>query len=363
MGQEGIQTNPSGAQQDRARQHFDRGLRLVAQARLGLNPEDRRSAFLAAASEFERALEQDAGYPGARTNLGYCLIELGRYGDAKREIERAISDAPQDVSARINYAIILKHEQQIEQAESYLRQALAMDPQRGSTYRDLGYLLNERGYFRRAADYLERYLELTPHANDQRAVRERIRLLRQRAEFFELPDRWITHLGVTADLRRRAAATLLDSMVYAAFWLMMVRLLEHVPWAAIRQMPMVLSMIYVYQVVTTHVFGGSIGKMMTNIIVKHDASVSWYDPITARETLRLGPVLIGLLLPRPWNVAIAVLAILWALLSALRHREGRAWYDHVTGCYAVESQHQRRQITAWLVWLLCLIAGVLTMLS
>lgn len=357
------EANPSGVHQDRAKQHVERGLRLVVQARLGLNPEDRRSAFLAAASEFEKALEQDAGYPGARTNLGYCLIELGRYGDAKREIERAMNDAPQDVSARVNYAIILKHEQQIEQAESYLRQALAMDPQRGSTYRDLGYLLSERGYFRRAADYLERYLELTPHANDQRAVRERVRLLRQRAEFYELPDRWVTHLGVTADLRRRAAATLFDSMTYAALWLVMVRLLEHVPWAAIRQMPIVLSTIYAYQVITTQVFGGSIGKMMANIVVKHDAPVSWYDPITVRETLRLGPVLIGLLLPRPWNVGILLLCVVWASWSALRQREGRAWYDRLTGYYVVEAQQQRRRVVAWLLWAVCLIAGVLAMFS
>lgn len=359
MVEEGLQGNPSGVSHDRAAEHFNRGLRLVAQARLGLNPEDRRSALLAAASEFERALHQDASFPGARTNFGYCLIELGRYGDAKREIERAMSEAPHDVSARINYAIILRHEQQIEQAESYLRQALAIDPQRGSTYRDLGYLLSERGHFRRAADYLERYLELTPHANDQRAVRERIKLLRQRAEFFELPDCWLTPLGVMADLRQRVAAALLDGAFYVALWFMVSRLFERVPWAALHQMPIFFSMLYLYQVLATQTLGGSIGKMMASLAVKHDAPVSWYDPITVRETLRCGPALIGLLLPRPWNVAILVLLVGWALLSALRHREGRAWYDRLSRCYVVESQYQRRGIVAWVLWVVCLIAGAL----
>jgi hypothetical protein len=360
MVQEGTQTNPTPGQRDQAKEHFDRALRLVKQARLGVNPEDRRSAFTAAASEFEKALAADPRYPGARTNLGYCFIELGRYGDAKNEIEQAMGEFPQDASARVNYAIILKHNERIQEAESCLRQAIALDPRQGAVFRDLAYLLEERGQSRRAADYLEHYLELTPHANDERSVRSRVILLRQRAGLFELPDRWLTHLGVSADLRRRGAAALWDGMIYAALWPIVARVCDRIGWLDFRQLPLFLSLIYLYHVMCIEALGGSAGKVIASVRVKSDAEASWYGSLTVRETLRIGPMLICLLLPLPWNIVPVLLFVILAMFSALRNREGRTWYDRLTRCHVIESSYGRGRIAALLVCLLCLIGAVLS---
>ncbi len=341
-----------------AGEHFERALRLVRQARLSPTSDDRRSIFVAAASEFERVLEYDPMYPGARTNLGYCFIELGRYGEAKSETERVLEEFPQDISAYINYAVILQHNHRTEEAEAHLRRAMTLDPQQGTVYRDLAYLLERQRQFRRAADNLERYLEFTPHANDERQVRQRIKLLRQRAGFFELPDRSLIPEGITSDLRWRAVGVLLDGMIWAALWILAGWLSRRIQWLEFLELPAFGSLVYLYHIIGLEIWGRSLGKMAANLRVRNEREASWFAPMAIRETLRLGPILMSLLLPFPWNLVSVGLFVILAGLSALRDRQGCAWYDRLTKTYIVEEDAGFGRIIAGITCLLSLVGAL-----
>jgi hypothetical protein len=351
------------APSEAAREHFERALRLVRQARVGVTPEDRRAAFAAASSEFEKVLEVDADYPGGRTNLGYCLIELGRYGEAKSEIERAMQEFPHDVSALINYAVILQHNQRLEEAEDYLRRAMALDPKQGNVYRDLAYLLERRRRYRAAADNLERYLELTPHTNDERAARQRIKLLRQRAGSLELPDPVVTPQGITADLRWRAAALLLDGLIYAALWPGSTYLTNHLSGLAWSPKPVFVSLVYLYQLLSLELVGTSLGKLIFNLRVRSEREHAWFSPLALRETLKLAPLLISVLAPFPWNVGLVAFLIMIDGFTALRDRQGSTWYDRLIHTQVIEWDYRWWRILAGLVCLLSLLGTLLPWLK
>lgn len=346
-------------QAEAAREHFERALRLVRQGRVGVTPEDRRAAFGAAASEFEKVLEIEPSYPGARTNLGYCLIELGRYGEAKSEIERAMQEFPRDVSALINYAVILQHNQRPNEAEAHLRQAMALDPRQGNVYRDLAYLLERRRRHRAAADNLERYLELTPHANDERAVRQRIKLLRQRAGMFELPDRVVISQGIAADLRRRGGTVLLDGAAFAGLWQLTVYVTSQGAWLESWPRPLFVSLVYLYHLLSLEALGGSLGKIILNLRVRSEREDQWFSPFAVRETLKLVPILIGFLFPFPWNLLPVALFIMIAGYSALGDHQGRAWYDRPTHTQVVEWDYGRGRLIAGAACLLSLLGAIL----
>lgn len=327
-------------------EHFELATQLVRQARVAVTLEARRAVFAAAASEFERVLAIDPHHTAARMNLGYCLIELGRYGEAKSEIERVLQESPCDVSALINYAVILQHDQCLQEAEHYLRRAMALDPRQSHVYRDLAYVLEHRRRFRAAADYLERYLDLTPHADDERAIRQRIKLLRQRAGMFELPDRMVTAQGLTTDLRWRGVATLLDGSVMAAFWRLASYWADRADVLASRRGPLFVCWVFLYYLTTVEIWGGSLGKIVVNARVRPAGEAAWYSPLAVRETLKLAPLLLSFLLPFPWSLTLMTLFVLLASASALTHSQGQAWYDQLVHTHVVEGDYRRGRILA-----------------
>jgi tetratricopeptide (TPR) repeat protein len=333
-------------------------VRIVRQARATTGQEGRVSAFAAAAAEFERALEADALFPGARTNLGYCFIEVGRHGDAKREIERAMKEFPRDGSALVNYAVILQYNRQSDEAERHLRRAISVDPAQGTAYRDLAFLLERRGRYRAAADNLERYLALEPHANDERPIRMRIKLLRDRAGFLELPDQVVTPVGVTANLKRRVLAAAVDGALLLplwqlATWLVFTLSLVHTP----RVLVFVWG-VFFFHLATMELTGGTLGKMVMNVRVRDQRADAGFSPVALREALKLAPALISFLLPWPWNWVTIMLLVSASFFSALTHRAGRAWYDRLTGTDVVEWDYGWGRVAS-LVLTLGLLAGSL----
>lgn len=341
-----------------AREHFQRGLRLVEQARLTAAREARSAAFAAAAGEFERALQMEANYAGARTNLGYCLIELGRLGDAKREIQQAIKEFPGDASAMINYAVILQHNRQSDEAQQYLRRAIQADPKQAMAYRDLAYLLERQGRYRAAADNLERYLELEPHTNDERAMRWRIQVLRDRAGFFELPDRITTPAGLTADLRKRAAALALDAALMFLWWQLSTLLIHRFAEWAPYKLLVFTWLAYFSHLLCVELAGGTLGKIMLNTRVVSQREDAWFSPGGVRETLKLAPLLLSLLIPFPGNLILMAGFAAAAFSSALGHRSGRAWYDRAAGTDVVDWDYGRSRFVAWVVFALLLLGAV-----
>jgi hypothetical protein len=66
---------------------------------------------------------------------------------------------------------------------------------------------------------------------------------------------------------------------------------------------------------------------MLNMRVKSQRGDTWFSPGAFRETLKLAPILMSLLIPFPWNIVLIVFFLVGTLYSALGHRAGRAWYD------------------------------------
>jgi hypothetical protein len=239
---------------------------------------------------------------------------------------------------------------------------MALDPRQGNVYRDLAYLLERRHRYRAAADNLERYLELTPHANDERSVRQRIKLLRQRAGMFELPDRVVTAQGITADLRWRGAAVLLDGTILAALWPLAVYLADQVAVLESQHRPLFISLVFIYYLATLETLGGSLGKVVLNARLRPEQDDSWFSRLAVRETLKLAPLLLSFLFPFPWNLTLMALFSLVAGFSALSHRQGQAWYDRLTHTQVVEWDFGRGRVFAGVVCLASLLGAILSWL-
>lgn len=331
---------------------YRQALETIREARTTPPGDARMAVFLRASRHFSTVLEMDGRFRGARTNLGYCYIELGRHGDAKREIEQAIREFPDDASALINYAVILEYNHRSAEAERYLRRAILVDSSHASAYRDLAYLLEHQRKYRAAADNLERYLALDPHANDERAVRQRIKLLRQRSVAFELPDRVVTPWGPSADLRMRAWSMVLD----AALWIP-AQVLVGIATGSLKRgelfQPVWLAAgVFTLQTLAVELFEGSLGHIATRIRIVETEPHGRISRRALREAARSGPFLLALLLPWPANAALAGLSLLASVYSAFSDNEGRAWFDRLTGTRAVESDRRKAQLVALLLWLL-----------
>lgn len=335
----------------KAEEYFTAGLRAVREARGAAAGEERRLAFERASKQFTTVLEIDAHYRGARTNLAYCLIEMGRHGDAKREIEQVIAEFPDDVSALINYAVILEHNQRSAEAETYLRRAILAAPNQAGAYRDLAYLLQHRQKYRAAADNLERYLKLEPRADDERAVRQRIKLLRQRSLVFELPDRVVTSWGTSADLRRRALGTLIDVTLWFSIWLLVEAVAKRFPGDHRIQPVWVATLAFTLQLVMVEFLGGTLGHFAARTKVVEARPVRWLSMRALREACRIGPLLLGLVLPWPINLGVVSVAAVASIYSALSDVEGRAWFDRLTSTRVVEEVTVRAQVLAAAIWL------------
>jgi arylsulfatase A-like enzyme/Flp pilus assembly protein TadD len=118
----------------------------------------RRSGRLALASRaFQRSLELDPDRPAIRQQHGRLLLDLGRTGDAERELRIAAGQsAAGDASARVGLAEALLLLGKPDEAESLLAEVLARDPGQLDALGARGKLLLARGRPREALPLLER---------------------------------------------------------------------------------------------------------------------------------------------------------------------------------------------------------------
>jgi hypothetical protein len=179
---------------------------------------------------------------------------------------------------------------------------------------------------------------------------------------FALPDRVVTPQGVVADLRLRGGAVLMDGAIFAALWQLATYLSNHIDWLELFQRPLFVSLVYLYQLITLETLGGSLGKVVFNLRVRSEREASWFSPLAVRETLKLAPVLIGALLPFPWNLLPMAFFVLLAGFSALSSRQGQAWYDRLTHTHVIEWNYGWGRIFAGIVSLLSLLGAILSWL-
>ncbi|MBI4469048.1 MAG: tetratricopeptide repeat protein [Acidobacteria bacterium] len=341
-----------------AEDYYRQGLETVREARSTPAGDARRSAFARAGSLFSTVLEIDPNFRGARTNLGYCFIEIGRHGDAKREIERAIREFPDDASALINYAVILEYNHRSREAEGYLRRAILADPGQASAYRDLAYLLEHQRKYRAAADNLGRYLALDPHANDERPVRQRIKLLRQRSVVFEFPDRTITVSGASADLRMRALGFAIDASLWVPVAVFVESLVERSGGGHVMEPVWMVTAVLGFQTLSAEFFSGTIGGLMTRTKVAEERIRPGFSARALREVLRSGPILLSLLLPWPVDVITAATFAAASAYTAISQNEGQTWFDRITSTRVIESDNKPAQFLAIGVWLAIMILAL-----
>ncbi len=87
-----------------------------------------RGDLQSAAVEFETALEENPGDVSARRNLGLTYLELGRYGDAKRELERAVAIHPRYIEAWLELGRAYAGLDSLSAAREAWARVLSMNP-------------------------------------------------------------------------------------------------------------------------------------------------------------------------------------------------------------------------------------------
>ncbi len=135
-----------------AEEWVQRGLDAEAE---GLDP-------VVAERRYRKALERDAGHPGARVNLGNLLYTQGRLEEAKAEYRAAIEAAPGYADAWYNLANIFDDEETADAAASAYEEALRLDPDFADAHFNLGLLWEKQGQRSRARACWSRFLSLAP---------------------------------------------------------------------------------------------------------------------------------------------------------------------------------------------------------
>ncbi len=124
----------------------------------GFNHTARRQAFEAAMYEFERALELGGEDADVLNDLGWILLQTGRYRDAEKVLRRAV-EIGQRALYSCNLGIALRSLGRFVDAVDAFEGALSIDPAMkeahfflGSIYSDAGHWEEARVHWRAAAD-------------------------------------------------------------------------------------------------------------------------------------------------------------------------------------------------------------------
>jgi Tfp pilus assembly protein PilF len=88
----------------------------------------REGKFAEAIAEFQKALQQDAGYLPAQLNLAYAYERMNRRDEAIREYRTALTLAPDNFFARNNLGVLYDQMGRYEDAIVELEMALKAEP-------------------------------------------------------------------------------------------------------------------------------------------------------------------------------------------------------------------------------------------
>jgi tetratricopeptide (TPR) repeat protein len=97
-----------------------------------------------------------------RYNLGLLLARTGRGDDAIREYERALALDPYSVDPRLNLGVLLARQDKLERAQRELLAALQVEPGNAGAHANLGVVLARRGRTDQAVREFQEALRLDP---------------------------------------------------------------------------------------------------------------------------------------------------------------------------------------------------------
>jgi tetratricopeptide (TPR) repeat protein len=110
-------------------------------------------------------------------NLGFILTRTGRLPEAVVEYERALARDPNHLAARTNLASVLVRQGQLDRAAREIGRVLDIEPDNAAAHTNLGLLLAQQGRMDQAGREFEEALRINPQ---QREAQDALRTLGRR---------------------------------------------------------------------------------------------------------------------------------------------------------------------------------------
>ncbi len=122
----------------------------------------RQSSYEAAAGEFRRALDADAGFVSSQINLGTALIFLGRLDEANPYLRRAEVLAPSNPDVPYKLGLAAHKAGKGDSAAAHYERALGLRPDHVESLVELGILRAEQGRTAESLEWMRRAATLAP---------------------------------------------------------------------------------------------------------------------------------------------------------------------------------------------------------
>jgi tetratricopeptide (TPR) repeat protein len=127
--------------------------------------------------EYRAAIDLQPQERAAYSNLGICLAELGRQGEAQRVFNTALDVAPTDPLAHVNLGVFASSQGRFDEARARFNEALALDPDNIAARQDLvqlmGHTRGDPAEIERLCEDLRRLAPDTPAPPTCKRLRDR----------------------------------------------------------------------------------------------------------------------------------------------------------------------------------------------
>jgi TolB-like protein/DNA-binding winged helix-turn-helix (wHTH) protein/Flp pilus assembly protein TadD len=118
--------------------------------------------FEEARAEFARAIDLNPGYSIAHWWYGLCLLSIGDYASARKELERAESQDPLSVPILTDHGFVLTQSRQAAQGVRKIQEAIELDPGSAFSLQVLGFALRSAGRLEEAVAASEKAHSIAP---------------------------------------------------------------------------------------------------------------------------------------------------------------------------------------------------------
>ena len=105
-------------------------------------------------NRYERLLEKDPGFTGARTELGWVFVLAGKPNEARRHFETVLKSRPRDAEALKGLLQVLKKSGEKNEAFKVLEQLVIVLPEDRDLRMQLAVELHNRGRYAEAEKHL-----------------------------------------------------------------------------------------------------------------------------------------------------------------------------------------------------------------
>lgn len=130
--------------------------------------------FQRAAEHFAHAVEEDAGDPLPRTNLGVVLAQSGRLDQARETFETAIQDLGERVPLVYNLGLIEAYSGRIDVAAAHFARVVELNPRHLPARENLAGMLATLGRFEESVDQYAVAIEQAPDDAQTRVLLARV---------------------------------------------------------------------------------------------------------------------------------------------------------------------------------------------